>query len=550
MKEFLSSISIVVLSFATTIPIVAQQQLTVQQKKTIKTEVVPVLFDQLKQQTGIDFLEFANHQLSIESIVNSQLFIPQNSLRADESSTPVNIKPDNVVLKASAINEILAQMTENDTLKITFENYQKVTLPVEIGTYSTSIDMPMTIKANVYQSGQWLPLAIVNIKITPESEGSILGKTVISLDIMGGGENPILTLNLSQDKTTYAIVADVTLEQMLRELLTLTGVTIPEYNYQVTIGISDMLIKGYIPFSLYGIPTTTGTNKIPMGDANVFISFDNPMPIQMIQIKSYTYTTNGAPTNSYKKLTFSIAQKNENLTITIQDSTSNEGWTSNTYAGTKLITMTDYSKIPTTATSALVLAIDHAVRAVEGNTNPNYKMLIQSAKDANGDGVISDNEIISNDMEIDVSTNLDVTTGKAVANASIKQMNNETMQLTATVPLKERRIAVEIAPVKNGVATPIATAYFLSNISGIITSNETSPVLEKTCVYAQAGGIYIENADKAAYSVTGINGGLIAQGIIAGANEYVTIPNQMKGNIYIVTIMKDNVRKSFKFKAN
>lgn len=71
MKKIFTCISLAAATFMATTPVMAQQQkqLTDKEKAAVVKVIVPAVFDQVKQISGVDFMSLTNP--NIESIINS-----------------------------------------------------------------------------------------------------------------------------------------------------------------------------------------------------------------------------------------------------------------------------------------------------------------------------------------------------------------------------------------------------------------------------------------------------------------------------------------------
>ena len=125
-----------------------QTQLTEAQKEAFKKEVLPVVFEQIKEQAGIDILGWANPQLS-----NTFAGIPvleSSSLRA-AATDPMTVHPDSVVVSLTSLGvdaasiPVVGAMIGNE-VTITFEGYETKTLPIfTVGSHPITVDLPQTI---------------------------------------------------------------------------------------------------------------------------------------------------------------------------------------------------------------------------------------------------------------------------------------------------------------------------------------------------------------------------------------------------------------------
>lgn len=141
MKKIFTCISLAAATFMATTPVMAQQQkqLTDKEKAAVVKVIVPAVFDQVKQISGVDFMSLANP--NIENVINSPLFLPQvSSLRADQLNT-ISATPDSLKLNLSSLDfskilppdyarmgDIIAGLV-ND-VKLSFSNYKEYNVTV------------------------------------------------------------------------------------------------------------------------------------------------------------------------------------------------------------------------------------------------------------------------------------------------------------------------------------------------------------------------------------------------------------------------------------
>lgn len=90
MKKIFTCISLAAATFMATTPVMAQQQkqLTDKEKAAVVKVIVPAVFDQVKQISGVDFMSLTNP--NIESIINSP-FIFASSIKPTCRSIKSNL---------------------------------------------------------------------------------------------------------------------------------------------------------------------------------------------------------------------------------------------------------------------------------------------------------------------------------------------------------------------------------------------------------------------------------------------------------------------------
>ncbi len=553
MKKVFTSISLALSLIASSFSTSAQTvQLSEAQKIEIQKEVLPVVFEQIKEQTGLDILGLARPQLNSDFIQSLPVFNAQSGLRSD-SPTPYSVKPDSIIVTVAAIPGIPAMMVNAlGNIKVGFENYATVKFPFDIKDRSLEIEMPGVINVT---SSKGMDVAKIVITSSAGEEGGLPVKVDMTISLMGGSTQPLLGFAFEQDETTYALEASLEIRDGLKEIWKMIKgfspelPALPELNYLVSIDLMGMLVTGALPVSLYGIPTADATTRIPMGDAAVALDFSTDMPIKYIALTSYE----NAKAEKWSKLWFEMEQKTtEDLVLTIDNFVyTDEAKTDSTFANRTIVTMSDYTKNAAVAStqSAVKSVINRVVSelATEGSA-AQYKMLIESAKDLNGDGNIT-NEEKATTMEIEVTPSLVGT--DAIADINIKSYSySETgdatlteMNVKATANLTNNVIRVDLIPA--GSPAAVGSAYFTSNIAGIVTSNDDITI-NTVKVTPVDGGIYIDNSGKAAYRIVNMSGATVANGTVSGDNAYISTSSLAKG-VYEIVVTENGVSQSVKF---
>lgn len=553
MKKIFTSISMALCLMASYFTASAQTaQLSEADKETFKKEVLPVIFEQIKEQAGLDILGWARPNLTADFIESLPVFNAQSGLRADAVKEPLRMKPDSVTVNLAAIPGMEgAVQFLGANLSIQFENYSKIALPIEIQGITVEFELPSVI--NVKSS----TLGNVAIITFTSSSDAAANKTEFSasLVIFPGEGNPEMKL------FTASMVSDQTLQFGLafgnefRDLLKMFGAVLPPVDYMVDMDIQQMFM-GSILCILYGIPTSTPEQKVPMGDAEVYIdimgllSGQGGFPLKAIGLTSYE----NAVANGWRKLWFNMEQKTTQdkvMTIDNYVYTSAEK-TDSIFANSTIVTMSDYtSSLKLTDTkSAMQSVINRVVTelATEGKATW-YKMLVESARDINGDGQMTDAEKVPV-MDIEVSPYTSGT--NAIAEINIKSYSyDETtgaptmteMNVNATADMTSEVIKVDV--ISAGAAAPIASSYFKSNAFGIVTSNDNIAV-SNLKVTPVEGGIYVANSGKATYRIVNISGATIANGTISGDNAYIPTTSLAKG-VYVIVVTENGVSQSVKF---
>lgn len=551
MKKIFTCISLAAATFMATTPVMAQQQkLTDKEKAAVIEAIVPAMFEQVKQVSGIDIIELAKP--NIENVLSSPVFGTASTLRAETLiANPITVQPDSMKVNLSEISKDIPAMFSQITLKMS--NYYTANLsstnglPIELNlpkTISTTI-LGSTVSLNFELGKQTglLPFDSFTAKLDLGGLSELAG-------VMGikGGE-----LFSLKEKATNAGMFDynVTIGESLRSVIALLEkdeeekTTIP--NFLIKTNMTQQA-KGLVEASLYAVPTTSSTVQVPMGDAQVYLNLKaaatGKMSPDSILLTSYK---NGQK-EGYRKLATKMEQKGQNFVITSQDSTKTLNATEWKWSATETITMTNR----TNATEAKAIVAETITRAIAelaatGTTNP-YSMVVTKTSDMNGDGQVAAAETITL-LKADVTTAMGGSVTAPAMNVAVKiQTPNDTdgqltegMDIAINLPLKSDKVVADFTPV--GYDKPVATMYVKSDAMGIITDNETiENDVEEVKVSTTASGLYVKNG-KGNYVIVNMVGRVVSTGIITSDEQYISTPNMPNG-IYMISIDQSKLLRS------
>lgn len=220
MKNFFTSVMAALFMAAPVGNLSAQtsQQLTKSQEEAIKKELLPVVFEQIKEQAGIDILGWANPQLT--NTLSSIPMLESSNLRAAAANT-VNVKPDSVTvnLKALGVDVSSIPMAGNfvgDKVNILFQGYDTKTLPlVSIGGAPVTVEMPETI---LVMGKSETPIVTLNFK-SVEGSDKLLDMEV-KMSLLGTLNFDLVACSLEQD-LHMDLIANVDIQDGLRDLVKL-----------------------------------------------------------------------------------------------------------------------------------------------------------------------------------------------------------------------------------------------------------------------------------------------------------------------------------------
>lgn len=551
MKKIFTCISLAAATFMATTPVMAQQQkLTDKEKAAVIEAIVPAMFEQVKQVSGIDIIELAKP--NIENVLSSPVFGTASTLRAETLiANPITVQPDSMKVNLSEISKDIPAMFSQITLKMS--NYYTANLsstnglPIELNlpkTISTTI-LGSTVSLNFELGKQTglLPFDSFTAKLDLGGLSELAG-------VMGikGGE-----LFSLKEKATNAGMFDynVTIGESLRSVIALLEkdeeekTTIP--NFLIKTNMTQQA-KGLVEASLYAVPTTSSTVQVPMGDAQVYLNLKaaatGKMSPDSILLTSYE---NGQK-EGYRKLATKMEQKGQNFVITSQDSTKALNATEWKWSATETITMTNRTK----ATEAKAIVAETITRAIAelaatGTTNP-YSMVVTKTSDMNGDGQVTAAETITL-LKADVTTAMGGSVTAPAMNVAVKiQTPNDTdgqltegMDIAINLPLKGDKVVADFTPV--GYDKAVAIMYVKSDAMGIITENETiSDEVQKVKVSTTASGLYVKNG-KGNYVIVNMVGKVMGTGVITSDEQYISTPNMPNG-IYMMSIDQSKLLRS------
>lgn len=489
------------------------QQLTEAQKEAIKKEVLPVVFEQIKEQAGIDILGWANPKLS-DTFAGIPV-LESSNLRA-ASAEAVSVKPDSIVVDLGT----LVGMPTLGEVKIRFEGYDTKELPfVSVSGRPITIDMPSKIIANLFNTD------LATIDFVSDIQGLGFNMDVnLSIPMLQINNADILACSLGLNGTN--LEASVDIQEGLGDFIEKIGKEVPaglQTDYLVQVGVGGLLAgtSNQIPASLYAV---NATSRIPMGDAVVTLNPTNTFPIQRIDVTPYT---NGqADPSYYFNLNMSVSNqvytlKVDKYTSTAEDASIAETTTITT-SGT--IVPTIFGGIQDLVNSVITRAVNELANEGEATW---FEMVIEKA-----------------DTIATITVEPSVVGTDAIAEVSIDLGDKGAYTITATADLAGSNvIEVEVADAN----MTYGTAYFTSNIAGVVTANESVEESVATMkVVPVQNAIRVTNVDKATYRIVSMTGAVVASGHING-DTYISTASLSQG-IYIVAVEANGTLQSVKVK--
>lgn len=512
------------------------QQLTKSQEEAIKKELLPVVFEQIKEQAGIDILGWATPKLNVNTLSGIPV-LESSSLRAASTDGEAVVKPDSIIVNTTGISAEVGAFLGN--LKVTFDGYHNKDIPlITVAGRPLSIDLPETI---VVASGKMGEVAKITFKSEiVEPDNSLPFSLDVNISLLGQESKDLIDFSLAKDEQTLMLNGNLIIGDGLKDIFKLITALkpdfpqLPDMNYLVQLDIAKMLLTG-LPVTLYGI--LPDENQVTLGKANIILDLQSPIFISQVDVTSYENGT----ANEWDRYTFALDQITEqDLVLGIDKYECEKDFSdAGKYSESTIITMSDYTKNITADTKSAISGIVTRVvneLANEGQASM-YKMTIEQGNKHVENG-------LKTELEVEVAPYMSEDKKSAIAEIRINTYEDGTaipMLIKATADLTgSKKIAVDVIQGE----TSFATAYFTSNIAGVITSNESVQVSDVK-VIPTANAIRVLNADKASYQIYSITGAMMANGTIAG-DAYISTANLTKG-IYIVVVEANGVKQSVKF---
>lgn len=216
MKNFFTSVMAALFMAAPVGNLSAQtsQQLTKSQEEAIKKELLPVVFEQIKEQAGIDILGWATPKLNANTLSGIPV-LESSSLRAASSEGEAVVKPDSIIVNTTGISAEAGAFLGN--LKVTFDGYHNKDIPlITVAGKPLSIDLPEAI---VVSSGKMGEVAKITFKSEiVEPDNSLPFSLDVNISLFKGESKDLIDFSLAQDKQTLMLNGNLIIGDGLKDI--------------------------------------------------------------------------------------------------------------------------------------------------------------------------------------------------------------------------------------------------------------------------------------------------------------------------------------------
>lgn len=523
----------------------AQQSLSKAEQDAIKNEVLPAVFEQIKEQAGIDILGWANPQLSDASISGFPVFDSGNVLRSGGSKT-ITLQPDSIIVTLpSSVPQVVATLLGGGYVKVTFAGYDKKEIPV--GDYMMELNLPAQIKV----ASPKMDLFTLNFD-SKLGEGKKLPFTMkVDMTV----DNPLLQgvfedkkldlISLVVEQKEANFNAKLSLEAGLKKLAGMlenmlkSKVDLPDA-FLLTVKLTE-LDNFRVPCSLFAV---AGEITLPLGDAVIGLNLTAGFPLSYVEVTKYEKGKADEWIKLWMAKVDTDSKNIERLDVHKYKYKDAEMKDSTYQCSTAIIaTKNLVAKMPTLLSKNIAQSLV---------TNVASQMLSRQEYFPAGNLTIFhyDKEKLPARIEPVFDADLSVAMGdKGVQYVKIKMTeydedgNDITYVKLSFMGEKKEMVKVDIIPDEE-TNPALVTAYISSNVYGVATNNEKIEAPSWTIIPAREG-IRVQNIDKATYQIVNMTGATVSAGTIAG--DVVIPTSSLVRGKYIFVVKANGIQQAVKF---
>lgn len=520
----------------------AQQSLSKAEQDAIKNEVLPAVFEQIKEQAGIDILGWANPQLSDASISGFPVFDSGNVLRSGGSKT-ITLQPDSIIV---TLPKEIASML-GGYVKVTFAGYDKKEIPVPVSNYMMELNLPAQIKVaspkmdlftlnfdSKLGEGKKLPFTM-KVDMTVDNsllQGVFKNKKLdlISLVVERDGEASInAKLNLEAGLKMLSGM----LENMLK-----SKVDLPDA-FLLTVKLTE-LDNFRVPCSLFAV---AGEITLPLGDAVIGLNLTAGFPLSYVEVTKYEKGKADEWIKLWMAKVDTDSKNIERLDVHKYKYKDAEMKDSTYQCSTAIIASKNLvTKMPTLLSKNIAQSLVTNVA--------NQMLSTQEYPVGNLSIYHYDKENMPTVVEPVFDADLSVAMGdKGVQYVKVKMTeydedgNDITYVKLSFMGEKKEMVKVDIIPDEE-TNLALVTAYISSNVYGVATNNEKIEAPSWTIIPAREG-IRVQNIDKATYQIVSMTGATVSAGTIAG--DVVIPTSSLVRGKYIFVVKANGIQQAVKF---
>ena len=517
----------------------AQQSLSKAEQDAIKNEVLPAVFEQIKEQAGIDILGWANPQLSDASISGFPVFDSGKVLRSGGSKT-ITLQPDSIIVTLpSSVHQSVATLLGGGYVKVTFADYDKK--EISVGNYMMELNLPAQIKV---ASPTIKDLLTLNFD-SKLGEGKNLPFTMkVDMSLLGGEKMDLISLVVEPDKEAN-INAKLNLEAGLKMLAGMlekmagSKVDLPDA-FLLKVNLTELLLNSKVPCSLFAVE---GEITLPLGDAVIGLNLTAGFPLSYVEVTKYEKGKADEWIKLWMEKIDTDSKNIEHLNVHKYKYKNAEKKDSTYQCSTAIIaTKNLVTKMPTLLSKNIAQSLVTNVA--------NQMLSTQEYLVGNLSIYHYDKEKLPAVIEPVFEADLSIAMGdKGEQYVKIKMTeydedgNDITYVKLSFMGEKKEMVKVDIIPDEE-TNPALVTAYISSNIYGVATNNEKIEAPSWTIIPAREG-IRVQNIDKATYQIVSMTGATVSAGTIAG--DVVIPTSSLVRGKYIFVVKANGIQQAVKF---
>lgn len=515
----------------------AQQSLSKAEQDAIKNEVLPAVFEQIKEQAGIDILGWANPQLSDASISGFPVFDSGNVLRSGGSKT-ITLQPDSIIVTLpSSVPQSVATLLGGRYVKVTFAGYDKK--EISVGNYMLELNLPAQIKVASPTIKELLTLNF-DSKL---GEGKTLPFTMKVDMSLFGKKMDLISLVVEPDKEAN-INAKLNLEAGSKML---AGMLEKMAGSKVDLPDAFLLTVKLTELDNFRVPCSLSAEKeektLPLGDAVIGLNLTGGFPLSYVEVTKYEKGKADEWIKLWMEKVDIDSKNSERLDVHKYKYKDAEKKDSTYECSTAIVASKNLvAKMPTLLSKNIAQSL---VTNVANQMLSTQEYLVGNLSIFHYDKEKLP-EVVKPVFEADLSIAMG---DKGVQYVKIKMTehdedgNDITYVKLSFMGEKKEMVKVDIIPDEE-TNPALVTAYISSNVYGVATNNEKIEAPSWTIIPTREG-IRVQNIDKATYQIVSMTGATVSAGTIAG--DVVIPTSSLVRGKYIFVAKANGIQQAVKF---